>query len=588
MKKLVSLLSLVLFFSCSQEKKETANNQDQNQHFDAYKNNFVESLWKLYPGWASSLGYHTYDSILTIQTNEQRSEELAFMNSNMDSLKKFDLNLLSDANKTDHHLLDDFFKASVWGTNSLKSYEWDPSNYNVCGSFAEMLNNNYDSLDTRLHHFYLRMAFVPAYYETAKKNIKDPTLEHTDLAMSQNAGGVSVFEADLTEALKKSKLSSEEKEKINLRAKECVKAVNDYVSWLKTFKNEHPRSFRLGKELYAKKFEFDIQSGYTADQIYEKALAHKAELHEKMYAITKELWPKYVKNNVLPENKLEAIKEMINALSVKHVKADSFQTAIDQQIPLLVDFVNKKKLIYLDPSKPLVVRKEPAYMAGLAGASISSPGPYDKNGNTYYNVGSLSGWTKERAESYLREYNHYILQILNIHEAIPGHYTQLIYANKSPSLIKSIFGNGAMIEGWAVYTERMMLENGYGASQSSDTAEPEMWLMYYKWNLRSTCNTILDYSVHSKNMNKEEALDLLTKEAFQQQAEAEGKWRRVTLSQVQLCSYFTGFKEIYEFREEYKTKLGDKFDLKAFHEKFLSYGSAPVKYIKELMLTEMN
>ena len=133
-----------------------------------------------------------------------------------------------------------------------------------------------------------------------------------------------------------------------------------------------------------------------------------------------------------------------------------------------------------------------------------------------------------------------------------------------------------MIEGWAVYTERMMLESGY---KNSD----EMWLMYYKWNLRTVCNTILDYSVHTKNMSKEEAMSLLTKEAFQQNAEAEGKWKRVTLSSVQLCSYFTGYTEIYAFREELKKKEGDKFNLKKFHEKFLSYGSAPVKYIKELM-----
>jgi len=284
----------------------------------------------------------------------------------------------------------------------------------------------------------------------------------------------------------------------------------------------------------------------------------------------------------MPENKLEAIKMMIDKLSLHHVKADSFQMAIEHQIPLLVDFIKKKDLIYIDPSKPLVVRKEPAYMAGVAGASISAPGPYDKNGNTYYNVGSLSGWDKEKAESYLREYNHYILQILNIHEAIPGHYTQLVYANQSPSIIKSIFGNGAMIEGWAVYTERMMLENGYGNN------EPEMWLMYYKWNLRTTCNTILDYGVHVNNLSKDSALNLLINEAFQQKAEAEGKWKRVSVTQVQLCSYFTGYTEIYDFREELKKKMGDKFNLKQFHEKFLSYGSAPVKYIKMLMLADLD
>ena len=180
----------------------------------------------------------------------------------------------------------------------------------------------------------------------------------------------------------------------------------------------------------------------------------------------------------------------------------------------------------MDPTKPLVVRREPDYMAGVAGASISAPGPYDKGGNTYYNVGSLSGWPAEKAESYLREYNHYILQILNIHEAIPGHYTQLVYSNNSPSIVKSILENGAMVEGWAVYTERMMLEEGYGNN------DPAMWLMYYKWNLRATCNFILDYSVHAGNMTKEEAMKILIDEAFQQQTEAENKWKRLQLTQV--------------------------------------------------------
>ena len=220
-------------------------------------------------------------------------------------------------------------------------------------------------------------------------------------------------------------------------------------------------------------------------------------------------------------------------------------------------------------------------MAGVAGASISAPGPYDKNGNTYYNVGTLAGMPKDKAESYLREYNKYILQILNIHEAIPGHYTQLVYSNQSPSLIKSLFGNNAMIEGWAVYAERMMLENGY------ENNEDEMWLMYYKWNLRSTCNTILDYSVHTKNMSKEEAMHLLIDEGFQEKTEAENKWRRVSVTQVQLCCYFTGYTEIYDFREDLKKQMGDKFNLKKFHEKFLSYGSAPVKYIKDLMLADI-
>ncbi len=586
MKKLLLIICCFYFVSCGNKETETINAPDQNMHFDRYKENFVETLWKLYPGWASSIGYHKYDSILTIPNQQNRDKLLAFAKANLDSLKTFDLDKLSDNNKTDYFMLENSFKETDWSFNTFRSYAWNPAAYNVCGEFAEMLANNYDSLDIRLGNFYLKMAYIPAYYEAAKKNIKDPTIEHTQLGIDQNIGGASVFSTDLDEALKKSKLSDEKKVEIKARATEALKAITDYASWLKQLDNKQARSFRIGSELFKKKFEFDIMSGYSADQIYEKAVQHKKELHDKMIAITKELWPKYLKDKKIPDDNLLAIRQMIDVLSAKHVKPDSFQAAIEKQIPELVAFINKKDLITLDPTKPLVVRKEPAYMAGTAGASISSPGPYDKNGNTYYNVGSFGGWDKARTESYLREYNHYILQILNIHEAIPGHYTQLVYSNQSPSIIKSIFGNGAMVEGWAVYTELMMLENGYGAAEGATTATPEMWLMYYKWNLRSTCNTILDYSIHTKNLSKEDALNFLMNDAFQQKAEAEGKWKRASLSQVQLCSYFTGYSEIYDLREELKKKQGNAFNLKAFHEKFLSYGSAPVKLIRELMLKE--
>jgi uncharacterized protein (DUF885 family) len=592
MKKLLTLASLIILASCGGNKTtEQTTSQNQDASFDAYKERFVLALWKQYPSWASSQGYHKYDSVLVIPNEENRNSDLKFCANHLDSLKNFNLESLSDNNKIDLQMIQSQLKSSQWYIADFKSHEWNPSDYNVCGSFAEMLANNYDSLDVRLKHFSEKLKNVNDYYKAAEQTIKNPTLEHTQLAMDQNLGGLSTFKVDLEDALLKSHLEIEEKSQLKSRAQLAVDAINHYVEFLKNLKNTKPRSFRIGKELYAKKFEHDIQSSYTADELYQKALVHKKELHAKMFGLANKLWDKHItekeKNAVgkkgftlKPTDSLQLIKQVIDAISIKHVAADSFQTEIEHQIPRLVQFIKDKNLIYIDPSKPLVVRKEPAYMAGVAGASISSPGPYDKNGNTYYNVGSFSGWQSAKTESYLREYNHYILQILNIHEAIPGHYTQLVYSNQSPSIIKSIFGNGAMIEGWAVYAERMMLENGYGNN------EDEMWLMYYKWNLRTTCNTILDYGVHANNMTKEDALDLLVNQAFQQQAEAEGKWKRVSVTQVQLCSYFAGFKEIYDFREELKKQQGDKFNLKQFHEKFLSYGSAPVKYIKELMSTK--
>jgi uncharacterized protein (DUF885 family) len=585
MKKMLSLTSFLLtMIACNNDSvtSEQVNHQAStvNNGFENYKSAFIEELWKVYPNWASDVGYHLYDSVLVVPDKENGEKQLKFINANLDSLKTYTLNELSDNNKTDYYMIENQLEFLKWRMEDEKQYEWNPSIYNAPSSFATLLSNNYDSLDNRLRNFQLKMRYIPAYYEAAKENIKNPTPEHTQLAIEQNLGGISIFESELKDALKRCHLTETEKKDIQEKAQKSVAVIKEYTEWLKKLENKTPRSFRLGKELYSKKFELEIQSGFTVDQIYEKAIAHKKELHEKMFILADRLWATYMKNTPKPDDKLTLIKNVIDKISLKHTTADSFQTTIEKQLPVLIEFIKKKDLIYLDPSKPLVVRKEPSYMAGVAGASISAPGPYDKNGNTYYNVGTLSGWNKERTESYLREYNYYTLQILNIHEAIPGHYTQLVYSNQSPSLVKSIFGNSAMVEGWAVYTERMMLENGYGNN------EDEMWLMYYKWNMRATCNTILDYCVHTKDMSEKDAMDLLIREAFQEKTEAENKWRRVTLTQVQLCCYFTGYTEIYDFREELKEKMGNKFDLKMFHEKFLSYGSAPVKYIKQLMLAD--
>jgi len=368
------------------------------------------------------------------------------------------------------------------------------------------------------------------------------------------------------------------------RIEESKAAINDYVAFLEDKKEMlestgTAKSFRIGKELFTKKFELDINSDYTAEEVYNKALKRKKELHQQMITIADTLWSKYLGDATKPEDKLLMVSELITEISKKHCERDQFIPEIRKQLPELVAFVDEKGLLTQNPDKPLVVRETPLYMrGGGAGASVSAPGPYDKDADTYYNVTPLDDYNDEEAESYLREYNHYVLQVLNIHEAIPGHYTQLVYSNESPSLVKSLLGNGAMIEGWAVYTELMMLEEGYNNS-------PEMWLMYSKWHLRVVCNTILDYSVHALNMSKEDAMDLLMNQAFQEQAEADGKWRRATLSQVQLCSYFTGFTEIYDLRSELKEMQGEAFNLKDFHEEFLSYGSSPVRYIRQLMLS---
>jgi uncharacterized protein (DUF885 family) len=577
MKKAFAILLIIAF---TVTLFAAPNPPDKNSQFANYKTLFTERLWKVYPEWATAVGYHKYDSILTIPNLAQRQKELSFSETELKKLNTYNPSELNAANKTDYYIIKNFLEDQRWQLQDLKAYAWNPSLYNVGEYFAYILSENYAPLKKRMADLYIKLKHVPLFYAAAQQNIKQSTAEHIQLAIDQNEGSLSLFEQDFTDSVKVLKLSKDKEKAYLDRNAKAIQAIKDYIQFLKNFKNDNPRSFRLGPELYAKKFEYQLQSQYSAAEIYQAAMDRKSYLHSEMEKIALQLWPKYFGNQPLPQDKLVLIRMVIDTISVKHVKPEEFRSEIEKQLPELTAFVKEKNLIYMDPSKPLKVRKEPGYMAGVAGASMSSPGPYEKNGTAYYNVGTLDGWSAERAESYLREYNHYVLQILNIHEAIPGHYVQLMYSNKSPSLIKSILGNGTMIEGWAVYSELMMMENGYGNN------EPEMWLMYYKWNLRAVCNTILDIGIHTKNMNEKDAMDLMVRQAFQQQAEAEGKWKRATLTSVQLCSYFTGFYEILNLREEYKKSKGDAYSVKEFNEQFLSYGSAPVKYIRELVLPQ--
>jgi len=552
-----------------------------DRSFDSQAKIFLNALWRIDPESAIAVGKYDTAAQLTIPDPATRAAQLAFIDEWLAKFSAIDAKQLSPKQRTDLGLLVNKLNSDRWYLTTFREFEWNPASHNIAGPIDFILNTEYAAKPQRLRTLLKRIASVPAFYEAAHNTLSKPTREHTRLAIDQAPGVLAVL-ADVEKEAQASILTDNEKELFAQRIATAKTAVEAYAAWLgevdKQLQAEgNARSFRIGKELYEAKFGFNIQSGSTAEQTYQKALAAREQLLSNMDRISDELWPKYLADKAKPEDRYAKIGMMIDKLSANHVAPKDFFPEIRRQIPVLQDWVIAKDLLTLDPKKPLVVRETPAYQRGVAGASIEAPGPYRPQDKTYYNVTPLDDVTPEQAESSLREYNHWILQILNMHEAIPGHYAQLVYANKSPSIVKSIFGNGAMVEGWAVYSERMMLESGYGNN------EPEMWLMYSKWNLRSVTNTILDYSVHVLDMNQEQGIDLLTRQAFQTQREAAEKWRRVQLTSVQLTSYFSGYSEIMELREQRRNALGSKFSLKQFHEQFLSYGSAPVRVIRELM-----
>jgi uncharacterized protein (DUF885 family) len=556
--------------------------QNRNDRFmDSLSMQFLTALWRIDPEDGIYVGKFDAAAKLTIPDAASRAKRLAFIDEWLDKFGKLNADKLSPNQRTDLAVVLNKLKYDRWQLTTFREFEWDPADYNVAQAFDLILNTEYAAKAQRLRTILKRLADVPAYYQAAQASIVNPTHEHTQLALQQ-APGTLVVLADLGKAAQESILSAQEKAIFAQRIANAGTAVLGWVDFLTDLDKsqvqmQRARSFRIGKDLYEQKFAFEIQSSNTGEQTYRKALAARDELLTRMDALSDQLWDKTMGSTAKPTDRYKKIGMVIDRLSLQHTTPANFLPEIRRQIPQLQDWVIKNNLVTIDPSKPLVVRETPLYQRGVAGASIDAPGPYRPKDKTYYNVTPLDGLTPEQAESSLREYNNWMLQILNIHEAIPGHYTQLMNANRSPSLVKTLFGNGAMVEGWAVYGERMMLESGYG-----DNA-PELWLMWCKWNLRSVSNTILDYSVHVLGMTRDQAMDLLVRQAFQTPQEAAEKWRRAQLSSVQLSSYFSGYSDIMELRERRKQQLGDRFDLKQFHDQFLGYGNAPVKIIGQLM-----
>ncbi|MFA0813201.1 DUF885 domain-containing protein [Microbulbifer epialgicus] len=554
--------------------------------FQQLSEQFVNGLWHLFPSWAVREGYYDVATQIQVPDKAYRKYLLDFAETYKDKFAALDAKQMTINARTDLALIENFLNRLQWEYTTFKSFEWDPSNYNVSHPFALILNTKYAPLEQRLRTFNTRMRLVPDYYQAAMRAIHRPAAPQLALAIQQNEGALEIFGEEVEKKVAGSQMFEDEKAVFQQRLTATREAIRGYVSFLKKLqakleKSGKFRDFRIGEKLYEEKFHFDIQIGISAAELYERALEEKKLVHDKMSELADKLWPKYFPNVTTPSDKQLKITKVLDKLSEHHASKYTFKAAVEKQIPQLAAFVIERNLLTLDKEKPLVVRTTPPYLRGFAVASINAPGPYDKSANTYYNIMPIAELDDKQAESLLREYNNYTMQILNIHEAIPGHYTQLVYANRSPSIIKNILGNAALIEGWAVYAERMMLEAGYGAFS------PELWLMYYKWNLRTITNTILDYEVQVKGLSEANAMKLMVRDAFQQQAEAEGKWRRATLSQVQLASYFAGYSDIIALREEIKQKLGKNFDLKTFHEEFLSFGNAPVPIIRELMLTRL-
>ncbi|MEN3038431.1 MAG: DUF885 domain-containing protein [Candidatus Kryptonium sp.] len=576
LKTILTFAMLLIFLSCARKSED--------ERFTELVNKFMDEYFKYHPVSATWIGYHKYDHLLDDFSEKNLKEKLEWLKTYKKKFSEFDLNKLSLDNSIDCRILIEEIDERIFNLEELREHEWNPLIYNsvIGDGLMYLVTQDFAPAQERLKNAIERAKQIPNFIEQAKRNLKNAPQIHIETAIRQNKGNINILKNDLIKFADTLNISEELRAELKKAVDSGVASLEDYGKWLENeLKTKSNRDFRLGRELYYKKMKYYLKSSLSPDEILALAEKEKSKAHDEMYQIALPLYKYYYGKEPRGKDKLSVIKAVLDKIVLEHPKPSEIMDRIKSDINYLTQFVKEKDLLTLDESKPLVVRETPEYQRGVAIASLEAPGPLEKNMKTFYNVSPIpEDWTPEQVESYLREYNYYSLLELSIHEAIPGHYVQLYYSNRCPSLVRSVFWSGTMVEGWAVYAERLMIENGILNN------DPKMKLIHLKWYLRVIINSILDHKIHAGNMTQEEALDLMMREGFQERAEAEGKWRRACLTSAQLSSYFTGFQEIMALRDEYMKLKGEAFKIKEFNESLLSHGSPPVKYLREILLAK--
>ncbi len=558
----------------------TATTQDEK--FQEIARDYVERYLQANPEAATELGDHRFDGQLTDYSSEARAKDLAAQKEFRDKLGAIDGSQLTGANNIDFRILKENIDYQIFQDEELKQPDWNPLVYmqSLANSLYLLVARDFASAEKRIPNLRQRMEKIPGVIAQAQANLQHPPRIHTETAIEQTQGAINLVRADLAPLLDQA--PQLKAELAPLQAKTAA-ALEDYKKWLQN--DLLPRSdgdFRLGAEKYRKKLRFALASDLPMEEIMKRARADLDQTQTAIYETALPLYKKYFPNadpaaaGVADKHKVTAM--VLDKLAEQHPNDATVVDFAKKIVTEATDFVKQRDLVTV-PNVPLDVIAMPEFKRGVAIAYCDAPGPLEKNGRTFFAVAPTpKEWSKQRKESFFREYNNYMIRDLTVHEAMPGHFLQLARANefRAPTLVRGIFQSGSFIEGWAVYCEQMMAEQGYGG--------PEVKMQQLKMRLRAICNAILDQSIHAGNMSEKEAMDLMTKEAYQQEGEAVAKWKRARLTSAQLSTYFVGATEHLDLREAEQKKLGNDFNLKKYNDQVISYGSPPVKYVRELML----
>ena len=559
-----------------------------DEAFENLAAEYISDLVNFSPVNATYVGDHSEDDQLDDVGAKARMHKLRLYKEYRQALERIDKTQLSRANQVDAAMLGNEIESRIWAIEELQEWAWNPLHYvDIAGSaIYNLMARDFAPVQERLENAASRLEQMPRFFRQVRRSLHPERVPriHAETAIAQTPGLLSIVDTMIVPQMEA--LSPEVRERLQGAVEIARDAVAEQQTWLE--EQLLPRAagdFRIGAELYDAKLAFALDSPLSRKEIRARAEREYEAVRNEMYAISKEVYAELHPYTAFPDAPDEAFKQAIIRAALEQAyqqlpPADGIVEVAKQQLQQAIDFVVERNIVSM-PDEPVEIIIMPEFQRGVSVAYLDPPGPLDRDQPAFYAVAPLpEDWTDDQVHSFLREYNLYSIQDLTIHEGVPGHYLQLALSNRYPSMIRSVLWSGTFVEGWGVYAERVMIDEGYLEN------DPLMRLINLKWYLRAITNAIMDSAIHVDGMSRAQAMKLMIEGGFQEEREAAGKWVRAQLTSTQLSTYFVGYQEHVEMRSAVEAAWGGDFTLRRYHDQALSYGSPPVKYVRALLLGE--
>jgi len=480
------------------------------------------------------------------------------------TLERFDANRLTAAERIDHALLVSRFSTDVRELAELASHRHDPSlyaNVAIVGIYS-LLMHDFAPIEERLPSIRARLEGVPQIVAAAQANLERSPAIWTQIAIEEIEGGVSFFRSQVEPLCRGDEL-------LRAALDNAVAAFDEFSAFLGgPYANRDGKSFAIGRELFDFKLRNEHLLPYDADSLLAFGEAVLRETIEGLERTAALIDPSKAWTQLIESFRTDHPDE-------GHLLAE-YRTGVDAARRFIID----RGLATMPPGEVLEVVETPLFMRPTVPyAAYMPPGPFESRQTGLYYVTPVNERlpVEERAEQMLGHNRHAML-LTNVHEAYPGHHLQLVRANEAKSLVRKLLENTVLIEGWALYCEQLVLDEGM-------TDDPRTRLFQLKDQLWRACRVVIDVKLHTGQMTFDEAVEMLVGVAHLERPNAIGEVRRYTQSPTQPMSYLTGKQQIMELRERERRRLGSRFDLRAFHDRLLSYGSVPVSLIEPTFAT---